>query len=394
MRTRVEPIWVNQIALKALEYLLDAEQQMEARTVYQFLATQSNGSTATMTTAGVGGCGNGGALQHLLPGDADFRTGLDTDLHVRQGADVRAMLEAGKKVDLAALPLADVSLEKAVDQVMGHVTEAALNMLPGHVRAAYPVVTSQWLPSYYSDIDVRSILRLARFVRGGKDLLATDAEEYSVRAANWLELLSQANAKNGKPLPYFFKTKSSSVNPNVRIIGPPNWEEATKIGMPPMNHVGNRSSAGFLSPSEGGFTFNYQKGMRTVVETLSQQGARQGRLQPRQIIQNEVDCSTRFDYPDQADGTDISEDKAALESEQSGGGLAGPSGGTGFLAGVLATNKGVFHASILQGQDEQQPPTMQASSSDEENAAVPKSGGTDVSGVSNAAVGHIDSSKF
>lgn len=208
VRAELDAIWRYRIASLALEYLLDHNAGEEARVVYAYL------------------------VDNAL---------LDCDLHVRLGQAMQQALQEGKTVHVQPEAYAGMALSQNVVAVAPQVAAAvyARYVAAMHEGAAWtdarglpltdPAKAAAgadangasavaWLHAAFPDIDPLAVLRLARFRRNTRDLMAKDRPAYVQRAAQWLELLSTAHlAREEVPLTYLRKSRPSMANPNVRV---------------------------------------------------------------------------------------------------------------------------------------------------------------------------------
>ena len=159
MRTRIEPLFICQILNIALEYLLDAEQVAEATTVYKFLRDHN---------------------------------GLDVDLHIRMGAEIKKLFDDNKVVNIDSLNYNDLAIEKTVDIVL---PEVAIGVYKSLVSSGIEIKVKpsvEWLLEYCMSINIRALLRLGRFIQSKLDLLTTDQPHYLARVVNWIVLLTKS----------------------------------------------------------------------------------------------------------------------------------------------------------------------------------------------------------
>lgn len=243
VRAEVDPIWQYRIAALALEFLLDTNAGEEARAVYQFLAGEKL---------------------------------LDGDVHARLGQLMQEALKEGKTIQLTEQTVRGMAVVRNAEAMAPHVAHALcqryaaqLDMevtatgpsslwtkrsaLPDLSHTATPAEATAWLQTYFPDIDVMAVLRLARFRYHVKDLMANDQQAYVQRAAAWVETLSSVHAvREEAPLPYLRKTRPSITNEKIRVAWLPERRRATD-----------------LLANEEGYTFAYNPQMRVVEETVA-----------------------------------------------------------------------------------------------------------------------------
>jgi hypothetical protein len=270
VRAEVDPIWRYRIASLALEYLLDHNAGEEARVIYSYL------------------------VESQL---------LDCDLHVRLGHVMQQALQEGKTVHVKPEALEGLALAQNAAAVAPQVaaaiyaryfetmkeTAGAAHSAWGDVRGwslTDPAATKAdtdagaavaWLKSAFPDVDPVAVLRLARFRRNTKDLMAKDRLAYVQRAAQWLELLSTAHrSREEAPLTYLRKSRPSLTNANVRVAWLP-----------------ERQRTHALLASDEGFKFAYAGPQsRFVEETFSYGGnTLQSRYLAQQPVHTEVTAS-------------------------------------------------------------------------------------------------------
>jgi hypothetical protein len=222
----IDPLWQYQIACRGLSFVLDRGCRNEAMTFYRFLV------------------------------DSNL---IDFDLEVQRGVDVRALLEAGKPVDLAALPTSGLKLSKDLATALPTMAIQVYKSLSAESQALHapppgsdPSV--QWLLSYYSDLNVQALLRLARY-QGGADLMAARPQQYIDRAVEWLRTLSSRTLLEGRPLPYLLKSHPSHASANLRVVALP--KSVTEL----------RTKPATVTPTEAGARFFYDPNMSAVEET-------------------------------------------------------------------------------------------------------------------------------
>ncbi|KPI87460.1 hypothetical protein ABL78_3449 [Leptomonas seymouri] len=284
VRAEVDPIWRYRIASRALEYLLDHSAGEEARVVYTYLA------------------------------DSQL---LDCDLYVRLGHVMQQALQEGKTVHVQPEALEGRALAQNAIAVAPQVAAAVyaryaetMREEGGATRPAWtdaqgwsltnPATTKAdvdanaavaWLKSSFPDIDPIAILRLARFRRNAKDLMAKDRPAYVQRAAQWVELLSTAHqAREEAPLTYLRKSRPSLTNANVRVAWLP-----------------ERQRAHALLASDEGFKFAFAGPQsRFVEETFTYAGnTLQGRYLAQQPIHREVTASVDLSGGHAEDGSGV-----------------------------------------------------------------------------------------
>ncbi|CAC9472432.1 conserved hypothetical protein [Leishmania infantum JPCM5] len=262
VRAEVDVIWRYRIASLALEYLLDSNAGEEARTVYDYL------------------------VENKL---------VDCDLHVRLGHVMQQALKEGKTVHVQQDALDGMALSQNVVVVAPQVAVAvyARYLETMQEGAAWtdarglpltdPAKTGAdtngaaavaWLKVAFPDIDPAAVLRLARFRRNSKDLMAKDRPAYVQRAAQWVELLSSAHqTREEAPLTYLRKSRPSMANPNVRVAWLP-----------------ERQRAHALLASDEGFKFAYGgPHTRFVEETFAYaENTLQSRYLAQQPVHTEV----------------------------------------------------------------------------------------------------------
>ncbi|ORC88141.1 uncharacterized protein TM35_000181980 [Trypanosoma theileri] len=278
VRAEVDPIWRYRIAMLALEYLLDHNCAEEAATVYNYL------------------------MEDNL---------LQCDVHVRIGHHMREALAAGKKVSLSDDVMRATSLVKDVEAVAPEVarevykrylevlrsndestalssTEKNGNPLwsvhgPLGLDEPSPNDSMMWLQQQFSDINVASILRWARFYHG-KDLMAKDRSKYLSRAVSWIELLSKrSHQMEESPLTYMRKSKPLQLdtNRNVRVA----WQTP----------ITKTNGAPRLLAREEGFIFHHEEQTRFVTETYRHPGETlQSRFLALQPVHKEVSAKEDF----------------------------------------------------------------------------------------------------
>ncbi|KAK7196092.1 hypothetical protein NESM_000543700 [Novymonas esmeraldas] len=305
VRAEVDPIWRYRIASLALEYLLDRGAGEEARVVYAYLA----------------------------------ETGMtDCDLHVRLGHVIQQALREGKSVHAQQSALDGMALSQNVVAVAPQVAAAVYARYRETMRdgaawadarglsltdpaavgaAADGAAAVAWLKATFADIDPVAVLRLARFRRGTKDLMAKDRSTYVQRAAQWVEVLSTAHhAREEAPLTYLRKSRPSIANPNVRVAWLP-----------------ERQRARALLASDEGFTFAYGGPQTRFVEETFAYGENtlQSRYLAQQPVHTEVTASVALT------------DAAAASLGGGGGGGALPR-----LPWSSAAPQRILHASVLR----------------------------------------------
>ncbi|CAJ1020160.1 hypothetical protein, conserved [Leishmania lindenbergi] len=265
VRAEVDVIWRYRIASLALEYLLDNNAGEEARVVYDYL------------------------VENRL---------VDCDLHVRLGHVIQQALKEGKTVHVQQDALDGMALSRNVVAVAPQVAVALYarfleNMKEGAawtdargLPLTDPTKTDAdtngaaavaWMKAAFPDIDPAAVLRLARFRRSSKDLMAKDRSVYVQRAAQWVELLSSAHqAREEVPLTYLRKSRPSITNPNVRVAWLP-----------------ERQRAHALLASDEGFKFAYSGPQtRFVEETFAYaENTLQSRYLAQQPVHTEVTAS-------------------------------------------------------------------------------------------------------
>ncbi|KAL7698424.1 hypothetical protein N2W54_001855 [Lotmaria passim] len=275
VRAEVDPIWRYRIASLALEYLLDHNAGEEARVIYSYLAESQL---------------------------------LDCDLYVRLGHVMQQALQEGKTVHAkpevfegmalaqnaaAVAPQVAAALYARFASVMAEEKEEKEAAAAAAEKRGWsltdPAATKAdvdagaavaWLASAFPDIDALAVLRLARFRRNAKDLMAKDRQAYVQRAAQWLELLSTAHqAREEAPLTYLRKSRPSLTNANVRVAWLP-----------------ERQRGHALLASDEGFKFAYAGPQsRFVEETFAYAGSTlQSRYLAQQPVHTEVPVSVDF----------------------------------------------------------------------------------------------------
>ncbi|KAG5509106.1 hypothetical protein JKF63_06115 [Porcisia hertigi] len=258
VRAEVDLIWRYRIASSALEYLLDHNAGEEARVVYDYL------------------------MENKL---------LDCDLYVRLGTVMQQALKEGKTVHVKQDALDGMALSQNVVAVAPQVAVAIYaryleTMQEGNALTdarglplTDPAKTGAdangdaavtWLETAFPDIHPIAVLRLARFRRSSKDLMAKDRPAYVQRAAHWVELLSLAHhAREEAPLTYLRKSRPSMTNPNVRVAWLP-----------------ERQRMHALLASDEGFRFSYGGPQTRFVEENFAYST--NTLQNRYLAQNPV----------------------------------------------------------------------------------------------------------
>ncbi|KPA75138.1 putative mitochondrial hypothetical protein [Leptomonas pyrrhocoris] len=302
VRAEVDPIWRYRIASLALEYLLDHNAGEEARVIYSYLA------------------------------EAQL---LDCDLYVRLGHVMQQALQEGKTVHARSGAWEGMALAQNAAAVAPQVVAALYARYAETMKEeggdavrrpgwslADPATTKAdvdataavaWLRSAFPDIDPIAVLRLARFRRSAKDLMAKDRPAYVQRAAQWVELLSPAHqAREEAPLTYLRKSRPSLTNANVRVAWLP-----------------ERQRAHALLARDEGFQFAYAgPESRFVEETFSYGGSTlESRYLAQQPIHTEVTASV-----------DLSGSRAEDNAADGRWPRLGPS----------ATTPRILHASVLQ----------------------------------------------
>ncbi|KAH9600742.1 hypothetical protein LSM04_003826 [Trypanosoma melophagium] len=282
VRAEVDPIWRYRISMLALEYLLDHSCAEEAAAVYSYLMEDNM---------------------------------LQCDVHVRIGHHMREALAAGKTVALSDDLMRATSLVKDVESVAPEVArevyrrhmevlrshdakddnnnnnnkgerkENSLWSAHGPLGLVEPssAEAMMWLQQRFSDINIASILRWARF-HHGKDLMAKDRSKYLTRAVGWIELLSkQSQRVEESPLTYMRKSKPLQLdtNRNVRVA----WQTP----------ITKKDGAPRLLAREEGYTFHHSEHTRFVTETYRHPGETlQSRFLALQPVHKEVSAKEDF----------------------------------------------------------------------------------------------------
>lgn len=348
VRAEIDAIWRYRIASLALEYMLDHNAGEEARVIYAYLV------------------------------EAQL---LDCDLHVRLGHVMQQALLEGKTVHARPEALAGMALAQNAAAVAPQVAVALyrryLATMQEEGGAAWadktgvpltdPAATKAdtdataavaWLTAAFPDIDAVAVLRLARFRRNAKDLMAKDRPAYVARAAQWVELLSTTHqAREEAPLTYLRKSRPSMTNPNVRVAWLP-----------------ERQRAHALLASDEGFKFAYAGPQSRFVEETFAYGGNtlQSRYLAQQPLHSEVTASV--DLHGQNDNAVA----AGLYRPR-----LGPGGGS---RGSLApSSPRILHASVVQ----QASFGSSSSSGGGIGQATLRPGGSTASAADGSAKGHV-----
>ena len=222
-RRKVEPLWVYQLSIRAMEYLLDAKAGEEARTIYRFLSENAY---------------------------------LRYDLYIRMGTQLRAAIVENKPLSFTDATLDSLPLAQAAISVQSKVLSVFFASLSPEQKSIYQYSSElpTTLADVFEDVDVPFVLRQARF-EGNEDLMANNLERFVSRALQWLSLLSCQPRRDSGALPYLRKSKPTAVSPNLRIAAPLDVSAKPK-----------------LLPSEDSFTFAFSNATRFVTETFPSVG--------------------------------------------------------------------------------------------------------------------------